>query len=81
MDIITSKKAIWMLYCEPYSKACAIDLINGVEKIGLDVCYRNDPTEPFLYPTVNFPPYGHHLYPTLLKKSKQKQNKLFKESL
>jgi hypothetical protein len=35
-----------MLYCEPYSKACAIDFINGIEKIGLDVCYRDDPTMP-----------------------------------
>lgn len=81
MDIITREKAICMLYCEPYSKARAIELINGIEKIGLDVCYRDDPTEPFLYPSANFSHSGQHLYPILLKKSKQKQYTLFKESL
>ncbi|KAI9475633.1 MAG: hypothetical protein EXX96DRAFT_574019, partial [Benjaminiella poitrasii] len=64
-----------MLYYEPYSKARAIDLINGIEKIGLDVCCRDDPTELFLYSSVNFSHSGHHRYPTLLKKSKQKQTK------
>ncbi|KAI9485247.1 MAG: hypothetical protein EXX96DRAFT_544497, partial [Benjaminiella poitrasii] len=44
MDIITREKAICMLYCEPYSKDRAKNLINGIEKIGLDVCYRDDPT-------------------------------------
>lgn len=49
MDIITREKAIYMLYSEPYSKARALDLINGIEKIGLDVCYRDDPTEPYTH--------------------------------
>lgn len=62
-----------MLYCEPYSKDRAKDLINGIEKIGLDVCYRDDPTEPFLYSSVNFSHSGYHQYPTLLKESRQKQ--------
>ncbi|KAI8070532.1 uncharacterized protein B0P05DRAFT_550066 [Gilbertella persicaria] len=73
MDIITREKAICMLYCKPYSKDRAKELISGIEKIGLDVCYRDDPTEPFLYPSVNFSHSGHHQYPALFKESKQKQ--------
>ncbi|KAI9267296.1 hypothetical protein EDC94DRAFT_602833 [Helicostylum pulchrum] len=72
MNTITREKAICMIYCEPYSKARAIDLLNGIENIGLDVCYKDDPTEPLLYSSANLCSYGHHPYPALLKKSKQK---------
>lgn len=70
-----------MLYCEPYSKALAKESLEGVEKVGLDICYRDNPTEFFLHPSANFPHSRHHLYPTLLKKSKQTQYTLLKESL
>ncbi|KAI8083379.1 uncharacterized protein B0P05DRAFT_610738 [Gilbertella persicaria] len=48
MDIITCKKAICMLYCESYSKALAKELL-GVEKVGLDICYRDNPANPLTY--------------------------------
>ncbi|EIE90115.1 hypothetical protein RO3G_14826 [Rhizopus delemar RA 99-880] len=31
-----------MFYCEPYSKARATGLLNGIEQIGLEVRYRHD---------------------------------------
>lgn len=37
-----------MLYCEPYSKALAKELLEGVEKVGLDICYRDNPTDPLI---------------------------------
>ena len=35
MDIITREKAICMLYCEPYNKDRAREIINGIEKLVL----------------------------------------------
>ncbi|KAI9245018.1 hypothetical protein EDC94DRAFT_530520 [Helicostylum pulchrum] len=64
MNTITREKAIRMIYCEPYSKARAIDLLNGIENIGLDVCYKDDPTTPSLLCTksIDQNPYKNKRY-------------------
>ncbi|KAI8083669.1 hypothetical protein BDF21DRAFT_337328, partial [Thamnidium elegans] len=45
---ITREKAICMVYCEPYIKARAVDFLSGIVKIGLDICYKDDPTMPII---------------------------------
>lgn len=78
--IITREKAICIFYCEPYSKARATGLLNGIEQIGLEVRYRHDFIEFFLYSFVNLIFHSkYHQYPTLLKESSQKQCTLLKK--
>ena len=66
-----------MLYHKDYDKTKAIELLNAIEKIDLEICYKGDPCKPILYSIESLVhDSGCHQYPALLKKkgdSKQKQ--------
>ncbi|KAI7889239.1 uncharacterized protein EV154DRAFT_538979 [Mucor mucedo] len=48
MTTISRKRAICMLYHQDYDKDKANELLNAVEKLDLEICYKDDPCKTFL---------------------------------
>ena len=64
MVIITREQAICMLYHKPYNKPKAKELLKVIESIHTEICYKDDPTKPFLlYKNSMFmDPINNHTY-------------------
>ncbi|KAI9481056.1 MAG: hypothetical protein EXX96DRAFT_634769 [Benjaminiella poitrasii] len=72
MTTISRERAVCMFYHQDYDKTKAIELLNTIEKLDLEICYKDDPCKPILY-SIEGP--GCHQYPALLKKEKTKEKK------
>jgi hypothetical protein len=70
------KYIIPQIYCEElYRKARTINYINGIEKVGLDVCYRDNPviSTVFCLKPINQIPYKNKKYHNKNTSNKNKQ--------
>ncbi|KAI9245807.1 hypothetical protein EDC94DRAFT_628003, partial [Helicostylum pulchrum] len=75
MTTITRERAICMFYHQDYDDTKAIKLLNAIEKLDPEVCYKDNSCKPILYSIeglVHDP--GYHQYPALLKKTKEKKD-------
>ncbi|KAI8092445.1 uncharacterized protein B0P05DRAFT_526342, partial [Gilbertella persicaria] len=68
MVLITREQAICMFYHQPYNKQKAEELLKMIENIHTEICYKDDPTKPFLCSTKSINAFEYHQYPSLLKK-------------
>jgi abortive infection bacteriophage resistance protein len=64
MTTISRERAICMLYHKDYDKTKSIELLNAIEKIDLEICYKDDPCKPFLLYTnsIKADPYNYLTY-------------------
>jgi hypothetical protein len=65
MLTITREQAICMFYCEKYNDENVAELIKRIDEMkDVDICYTEDPTEPFLVfeGKINQNPYRFHTY-------------------
>lgn len=71
MITITKEQAVCMLYCKPYDKDRAIELLKYIEHRELQICYSNDPIQPILMSSAGIRKYGsiYKQYPALYKDS------------
>lgn len=65
-----------MFYHQDYDKTKASELLNAIEKLDLEICYKDDPCKPILYSirSLIHDPECHQ-YPALLKKKKDIANR------
>ena len=49
MVFITREQAICMFYHQPYDKKKSKDLLKAIENKNTEICYKDDPTKPFLF--------------------------------
>jgi hypothetical protein len=68
MALITREQAICMFYHQPYDKRKAEELLKAIEGIHTEICYKDDPTKPFLCSIESINIFEYHQYPSLLKK-------------
>ncbi|KAI8645480.1 hypothetical protein BD408DRAFT_411502 [Parasitella parasitica] len=73
MTTISRERAVCMFYHQDYDKTEAIELLNAIEKLDVEICYKDDPCKPILCSIrslVHDPEC--HQYPALLQKKQKK---------
>ncbi|CAO3620038.1 unnamed protein product [Mucor fragilis] len=75
MVLITREQAICMFYHQPYNKQKAEELLKAIENIQTEICYRDDPTKPFLLykNSVFMDPINNHTYTNEIEASDVRQ--------
>lgn len=66
MPIISRDQAVCIFYCQEHNESNVAELTKRIEEMkDIDICYLEDPTEPFLacVTTINSRPFRYHLYP------------------
>lgn len=69
MTTISRERAVCMFYHQDYDKTKASELLNAIEKLDVEICYK--PILCSIRSLVHDP--GCHQYPALLKKKKTKK--------
>ncbi|ORE04728.1 hypothetical protein BCV72DRAFT_312292 [Rhizopus microsporus var. microsporus] len=64
MTTISRERAICMFYHLDYDKTKASELLNAIEKLDFEICYKDDPCKPFLLYTnsIKADPYNYLTY-------------------
>lgn len=74
MTTISRERTICMFYHKDYSKTEAIELLNAIAKLDLEICYKGGPSKPILYSSGSLVHnLGCHQYPALLKKKRERE--------
>ncbi|KAG2233818.1 hypothetical protein INT48_005971, partial [Thamnidium elegans] len=64
MITTTRERVICMFYHQGYNDTKAIELLNAIEKLDLEICYKDNLCKPFLLYTnsIKAGPYNNHIY-------------------
>ncbi|KAI8360743.1 hypothetical protein EDC96DRAFT_513303 [Choanephora cucurbitarum] len=64
MTTISRERAICMFHHQDYDKTKASELLDAIEKLDLEICYKNDPCKPFLLcaNSIKADPYNYFTY-------------------
>lgn len=64
MTTISRERAVCMFHHQDYDETKAIELLNAIDKLDLEICYIDDPSKPFLLCTnsIKADPYSYLTY-------------------
>jgi hypothetical protein len=69
MTTISRERAVCTFYHQDYDKTKAIELLNAIEKLDVEICYEDDPCKPFLLYTnsIKADPYNYLAYQKIIE--------------